>query len=260
MSGWSEASAWSGDGLRREVFFFRSGGVELYGSLYASVEPSRPLGLVACSSWGVEADRTDPLVRSIALAVAKMGGAGMVFHYPGYGDSYGDFASVDMADLAEAARDASAEAARRCPDVAWSFAGYMLGASVASLASRSVDSRLLLLVQPALSPGAYFDRLRKGRGPLAPGPSPREMMQHGAVPGMAYGYPILHLSAESARGVEGSVATALEAFVGRGAIIRHCKPSQPDPAPGRFERVEVPGAPRSHGSHGATRCASRSVR
>jgi hypothetical protein len=238
---WSE-STWTGDGIRREVFFFRSRGVELYGSLFAATEIVRPFGVVLCNSWGVEADRCDPLQRSIALSMARLGGAGLVFHYPGYGDSYGDLAGLGLADLSDAAADAVAEASRRCPGLAWILAGLVLGASVACLAQRQADVETLLLVQPALRPGAYFQKLAASRRPIAPGPSPRGMMEVGTDSGMAYGYPIPGRIAEDAEAADGTVASALDAFAGEGAVIRHQKPPDlAEPVPDRFQRCEAPG-------------------
>lgn len=238
---WADADARADDGLRREVFFFRSRGVELYGSLFAAAERTRPYGVVTCQSWGTDADRSDPLLRSVALAMAKLGGAGMVFHYPGFGDSFGNLGALTLADLGEAARDAVAEAARRCPGLSWIFAGFMLGASVAALAQPEADVERLLLVQPALRPGTYFRQLAGRTEPLAPGPSPRAMMTAGTTPGMAYGYPIPHRIAADPAQADLAVAAALAAFEGEGAILRHEEPPEDDPAPARFERLSVPG-------------------
>lgn len=241
MSGWSENGTWTGDGLRREVFFFPSGGIELYGSLFAAAEPSRPVGVVACASWGTEADRTDPLVRAVALETARLGGAGMVFHYPGYGDSYGDLADVSLADLERAALGAVAEASRRQPGLDWILAGVAFGASVAALAQRQAGVERLLFVEPELRPGEYFDRLAATRRPLAPGPSARALMEVGDTPGMAYGYPIPGRILERGREGDAAVGAALAAFEGSGVVIRHAQPERPDLAPADFERVDVPG-------------------
>jgi hypothetical protein len=239
---WGDAVTWIGDGLRREVFYFRSGAVDLYGSLYAATEPSLSFGIVACNSWGVEADRCDPLQRSLALAAARRGGAGMVFHYPGYGDSHGDLAALDMADLAEAAGDAIAEASRRLPGLRWTLAGFMLGASVACLAHRHADAGQLLLVQPELSPAAYFERLATATQPIAPGPNPRNMMQVGEFADMAYGYPVGRRILDRGEETTAAVGSALAAFEGRGAVVRHAKPVATSSIPRCLRRIEVPGA------------------
>lgn len=257
MSCGGDSGTWEGEGLRREVFFFSSRGVQLYGSLYAATEISRPFGVVACNSWGVEADRCDPLQREVALAMARLGGAGLVFHYPGYGDSYGDLAELSLADLSEAASDAVAEAQRRCPEVTWILAGFMLGASVACLAQQRSSVDQLLLIQPSLRPGAYFERLSKSRRPLAPGSAPREMMEVGTAPRMAYGYPIPARIAESDESEE-VVASALQAFDGEGAVVRHLQPRQADPMPGRFQQVDAPGTWR-FGSQNNPKLAAATV-
>lgn len=240
MSRWTDAGAWVGDDLRREVFFFPSGAVDLYGSLYASAELTRPYGLVACASWGVEADRTDPLQRSVALAMARLGGAGLVFHYPGYGDSFGELASIGFDDLVRAAQDAVAEASRRAPDLTWMLAGFMFGASVASLA-RLRTGGPLLFVQPALRPTAYFQGLARSTRPLAPGPSPREMMEVGAAPGVVYGYPIPGRIVDAGADADAAVGRALASPGGDGAVVHHRESGAPDLAPGGFEWIEVPG-------------------
>lgn len=260
-----DGDVWVGEGLRREVFFFDSRGVRLYGSLYKAAEISQPFGVLACNSWGVEADRADPLQRSVALEMAQRGGAGLVFHYPGYGDSYGDLASLDLAALTETAIDAHAEAARRCPDVAWTLAGFMLGASVACLARQHVGVEKLLFVQPTLQPGSYFQWLSKRTQPLAPGPSPKEMMKAGTTPWMAYGYPIPRRIAESAAEVDMAVDAALNAFDGSGAIVRQEKPAT-ELVPRGFEEIEVPGTWRfgsldhSHLAMGSVRWLDRLAR
>lgn len=240
---WSDAAVWEGDGLRREVFFFRSGGADLYGSLFMSVQRSRRFGVVACNSWGIEADRSDPLQRSAVLAMARLGGAGMVFHYPGFSDSFGDLAGVDLDVLSVAARDALNEAARRCPGIEWILAGFMLGASVACLAQSSVASRRLLLVQPALEPGSYFRWLANRATTLAPGPGPasRGMIEVGATPGMAYGYPIPQSIVKRSEQANDAVRVSLEEFEGSGAVLRHALPENGEPIPPRFEQVHVPG-------------------
>jgi len=238
---WSDAGAWQGDGLRREVFFFESGGCELYGSLYAAAEPSRPIGLLACNSWGVEADRSEPLLRAAALAMARHGGASLVFHYPGYGDSFGDLADLDMSDHSRAASDALEHASRRHPGLEWILAGFMLGASVAALPACRTGVERLLLVQPELRPGAYFRRLATTVTPLAPGPSPREMMEAGTASGMAYGYPVPRRILDRGDEADATVAAALAEFKGEGTAIRRSEPAGLEQVPTRFRRIDVPG-------------------
>lgn len=239
---WSDASTWSGDGIRREVFYFPSGGVELYGSLYRAEEPSRPLGVVACSSWGVEADRSDPLVRSVAHSMARIGGAGMVFHYPGYGDSHGELAEAGLDDLVTAVRDAVAEASRRCPGLDWALSGFMFGASVACLAQLRLGTDVMALVQPELRPEDYFRRLSRSRSPMGDGIAPPADTNDGSAPDIVYGYPLPRGIGAGSDECDAAVAEALGAFSGRGAVIRHAKPPADDPLPPSLETVEVSGS------------------
>jgi alpha/beta superfamily hydrolase len=248
MTRWGDSGTWVGDQMRREAFFFSSRGVELFGSLYMAAELTRPLGIIACNSWGAEGNRADLVLRMACIELARRGGAGLLFHYPGYGDSHGDLADATLADLSAAAGDAVEQGMRRCPGVSWILAGCMLGASVACLAQRQAAVDTLLLVQPALRPAAYFQRLAKTRSPLAPGPSPREMMHAGTTPGMAYGYPIPRHILELGQEADAAVGAALEAFDGEGVIIRHEKPPGEYDVPEGFEQVDVPGTWR-FGSH-----------
>lgn len=245
MSGWVDWGTWEGGGLRREVFFFRSRGVELYGSLFASAELKHTCGVVACNSWGVEADRCEPLLRSVVVDVARRGGAGMVFHYPGYGDSHGELADVCLEDLGEAASDAVAEASRRQPGTSWTLAGLALGASVACLARQRAGAERLLLIQPALRPVAYFQGLSRRGEPLTVGDGAGEGMAAGTAEGMAYGYPVPRRIVDDPD-ADAAIAAALAAFEGRGAVVRHPVPAGrseegAEPIPERFERVDVPG-------------------
>lgn len=244
---WSDFDTWEGGSLRRQVFFFRSGGVRLYGSFYEGAARSSPLGVVACGSWGVEADRSDPLVRSVALAAAALGGAALVFHYPGYGDSYGNLAGVGFDDLVVAARDAVAEASRRRPGTTWTLAGFMLGAAVACFARPRAGPGALLLVQPALRPGAYFERLRRRRRPLAlaPGRHARRELTAGGAEGMAYGYPLPARILDRAPELDAAAELAMEVPApsgGDGAtVVRYAEPAGAEPLPNRFRLIEVPG-------------------
>ena len=241
MNVWSESSVWTGGGIRREVFFFPAAGGLLYGSFYSGVGATRPFGIVACGSWGVEGDRIDPLVRSAALAAARLGGAAVVFHYPGYGDSYGELAEVGLPDLRDAAVRAAEQASLRRPDVSWALAGFAFGAAVACLAAAPAAAEGLLLVQPALRPGAYFERLSRRTEPLAPGPSARDVLEARADARMAYGYPLPRRVVRHPREADAMVGSSLAAYGGPGALIAHGASSEFASAPERFERIDVPG-------------------
>lgn len=243
--------------MRREAFFFSSRGVELFGSLYVATEPTHPVGIVACNSWGVEADRCDHVLRKACIELAQRGGAGLFFNYPGYGDSYGDLATVDMSDLSAAAVDAVEQATRRCQDVGWVLAGCMLGAAVASLAQADAGTEAVLLVQPSLRPGEYFRRLAERSETLAPGLLAPKATEAGG-PKLAYGYPLPRRILDNADAADAEVVAALERFTGEGAVIHYEASDLEDVAPSRFRRISVPGTWR-FGSYGHPKLTRASV-
>lgn len=232
MTRWEDARSWVGDGLRREVLFFPSGGVQLYGSLYQAAPITRPVGLLVCPSWGVEADRSSGLAHGLALAMARLGGAGFVFHCPGHGDSHGDLADATMDRLAAAAADAAAVASRRSPGLEWVISGFTFGASIASLAHRASGAQALLLLQPALRPGAYFRDLARS--------AERSALGSGAA-GVAYGYPMPERILRDSAGSDTEVAEALAGLQGDGAVVRYASPKLAEPVPRRFEHITVEG-------------------
>ncbi len=234
MSNWAEAGTWTGEDLHREVFFFGPPEGRLYGSLYSAAAPSRGEGVLVCPSWGYEADRTERLAHFIALTAARLGGAGMVFHYPGYGDSHGaSLADATMGSLALAAVAALAEAAGRRPGLAWFPAGLMLGATVALLAAESAPVSRLLLVQPALSPHAYFAALEKS--------AERDALGPGRIGRMAFAYPLPDAILAAGEEADAPVRAALSRFGGDGAVVRHEAPAPAAPLPGRFAELTVEG-------------------
>lgn len=233
MSRWSDAEAWVGDGLRREVFFFESGEIDLYGSVYAASLPAA-VGVVFCNSWGLEGDQGSRLVHPVALSFAEAGGVAVIFDYPGFGDSHGDLSEATMGLFAEAAVDAVHEASRRNPGTRWILAGLMLGASVACLAAdRGAKVEDLLLIQPALRPKRYFTRLQRVAR-LSSGSSVSDE-------GFALGYPLPRSMLASAATADAAVDTAITRFPGRGTIVRHAEPDTIEGAPARFEHVCAPG-------------------
>ena len=145
------------DGVRRQALFFPSGEERLYGSLY--VADRARTGIVICPSWGFDAGFTHDLCHRLARLAAELGGAGLVYHPPGHGDSTGDLEAVGMDHLVRAARDAALAASGAVPDTAWSFAGVRLGAHVAALADEGRGSDRLLLVQPSLEAAAFTEQL-----------------------------------------------------------------------------------------------------
>jgi hypothetical protein len=223
---WASASSWTEGRPRRSACYFHSRGSELFGSLYDGAGPCR-LGVIVCSSWGFEADHARNLAHDAALAVSRHGGAAMLFHYPGYGDSCDPGEPATFETMVAAAVDAAA-CARDCrPDVEWSFLGLMLGASIAALASVSAGIERLLLVQPELDPEAYFANLRHRarRGTLG-------MVDANQL---VFGYPVPVVF----DGASGWVRESLRVFRGRGTVIRY--ESSAITVPDGFEEIGVPG-------------------
>src|SRR5919197_538663 len=158
---WSDASTWSGDGLKREVFCFPSGDDRIYGSIFASNPPRRPYGLILCSSWGIDADRLKWLLPRLAVGMAERGGVAMLFDFPGHGDSTGASGSLTVEALAGAARGAAAEASARYPGLTWIMSGASLGASIAALTAAVLGIEHLLLLQPEVDPAAYVRKVAR---------------------------------------------------------------------------------------------------
>jgi hypothetical protein len=233
---WDDSGTWVGEELRREVFFFPSRGVRLYGSIYAPASPPAPFGVLFCNSWGFEANQAGRIVHSVSIAVARAGGVAVHFHYPGFGDSQGDFEAMTVDVMADAAVDAVAEASRRCSGTRWALAGLMLGASVAGLAAARGAAAELLLVQPALRPGRYFARLERASKRSLGGAAPEP------APGFAYGYPLPPATIDSAPEADAAVEAALAGFEGEGTIVSYEKPEEIEGAPERFEQVRAPGS------------------
>lgn len=234
---WADAGAWTGEGMVREVFFFCSAGSELYGSIYAAEEPRVPVGVVICNSWGYEANLAGRIVHPVSIAVAQAGGIAVNFHYPGFGDSGGDFSTTTVQAQADAAVDALGEASRRHPGARWILAGLVLGASVAALAAeRGAGAESLLLVQPALRPSAYFAHLERAARRSLPPPAPKP------APGFAFGYPLGRAPLEAADAADAAVEVALRRFAGEGTVVSYEKPEEIDGVPERFERIRAPGS------------------
>ena len=228
MNSWETASRWEGDGIRREVFLFPSGKERLYGSLYAATEPTVDIRLVVCSGWGHELLQLNELGHAIALGVARLGGAGILFHPTGHGDSSGSISDLTVAGNVASALDAMAEGARRMEGGTWAFAGVRTGGAVAVLAARAAGARVLALVDPALDPAGHFQMLRRRATRMSLGRNPTTL----------FGHPLPEPGAEDLDAP--SPLEVLAQFEGRAAVIRFAH-SQVDPVPGPVEDVVVPG-------------------
>jgi hypothetical protein len=231
VGAWAEAGVWAASGLRREVLFFRSGPDRLYASLYASDSP-RSFGVVICPSWGVDMIRGQSLAHAVARGLAESGGAGLVFHWPGHGDSEGLPETATMPRLGDAAVDAVATA-HRMIDGDWGLVGVGVGAHPASEAAASEGVPVLLLLQPAVDLAAHFSRLRRAA--------------RGASPGWASGHPLPNGVRSSAAAAD--LGEAMSRAVGRRAVMRYAAP-EPERGPPGAEMVTVRGDWRREAARG----------
>lgn len=152
-------------------------------------------------------------MHSFALGVSRLGGAALLFHWPGHGDSHGDLDTVAIADLTRASIDARTVAAERLPGVPWNLAGFRLGAAVALLTAQLVSIPSLLLVQPVFDPEAFFAEAARimRRASLVGGGRPEDELD--GVPG-----------SRAWAGTSAEVMSALRAYKGRVGIAACATP------------------------------------
>ena len=208
----------------REVFLFPSAGDSLYGSLYAASRPGAGGGLVICPAWGWESSWTLDGAHRLGLEAARRGGAALVFHWPGHGDSEGDPEDATVDRLVEAAGDALAAASGRLSGLDWGLAGVRLGATAAVLATAALGTRRLLLVQPALDPPGWLSELDRLGG--------------GATSGWLGGFPVSEAFRRSASGA--ATKEAVAAFEGWAGVARYERPPLVE-VPDRWGVRTVPG-------------------
>lgn len=233
MRAWETAASWAEDGLARETFYFSGGAEDLYASLYVAAPRTARIGVVVCPGWPVEEKASASLGRALALRAARLGGAGLVFHYPGAGDSFGDLASGTVAGLVAAAVAAVRAAKQRAPEAKWVLAGFSIGAAVAALAAEEAGPSRLLLVQPALEPRAFFEELVGG--------ARRWRLGEPGDDDVVYGHPLPRWVRDGGPPQE-SAPRALDTHAGGGAIVRYTDPPRPGaPFPDRFEERVVVG-------------------
>lgn len=237
---WAEAGVWAASGLRREVLFFRSAADRLYASLYAS-DPPRSLGVVICPSWGVDMVRGQSLAHAVARGVARSGGAGLVFHWPGHGDSEGLPETATMPRLRDAALDAMSTARRLTPG-SWGLVGIGAGAHPATEAAGGEGIPVLLLLQPAVDLAAHFSRAQRATG--------------GASPGWALGHPLPTPVRSSAAASD--LGNAMSRVRGRRGVIRYAAP-EPEPGPSGADVFTVPGDWRREAARGHPRLAAAAL-
>jgi hypothetical protein len=230
MNPWDDASSWEGDGVRREVFLFASGSDQLYGSMYASIAPRAAIRLVICTGWGHDFIQLNELNHMIGLGVARLGGAALLFHPSGLGDSTGSMRTLTVQGHAAAALDAAAESARRTGLDGWGFVGVKLGAASAVLAAAQAGSNILALVDPVLDLPPHFEELRRRARRLALGRTGELTL---------FGHPLPD-GAEADLPAP-SPLEVLRDFGGRAGIIRWSQPA-PKSLPEDVETVVVPGS------------------
>ena len=236
MGTWTDVATWTGEGLRRELFFFPWSDVELCASFYGAEQPSRQ-GMLICPPWGFETSYARDLAHRVALSFARMGGCALVFDHPGHGDSGGEVEEVTFGRLTEAAAAALDEARARFNGT-WGVLGFRMGCAVACVIATDLDLEPLVLVQPVLDPGAHFDEtLDRSR---------RSSLERAHAEGIAFGVPISQVVREAGVQAAPQVRRALDAYRGQAVVIRHERPRLKDPLPEGVEDVVERGKWRSH--------------
>jgi hypothetical protein len=228
---WADAAVWIGGGVRREVFHLPSGGDLLYASLYISESAHRGPRLVVCPPWGSELVKTQGLCHRLARSLVDRGGAGVVFHWPGQGDSTGVPEEVNLDRLAEAVIDVLGGMVDRTGGDRWGLAGVRLGGAAAALAATSGGAAMLVLVEPVLDPPAHVNEvLRSAR---------RARLRRDGEPGWAFGHPFPAGLGYARQ----DVASAASSFTGRRAVVRYGAGGPPSPS--GFDTLIVKGSWRS---------------
>jgi pimeloyl-ACP methyl ester carboxylesterase len=198
MSDWSDAAVWEGGGLRREVCYLRSGEAEVFVSTWGPLT-SAAFALLVCPPWGFEGSTSADLQTGIAHEAARRGGLGVVFHYPGHGDSTGDERTATVETMVRAAVDTARAVSDRFAGELM-LAGLRLGASVAVLAAADLHPARVLVVDEELDPASYFSELaRRAR---------RASLAYPGSKDLAFGVPLSDAVARSGQGA----ASALRAL------------------------------------------------
>ena len=161
---WSAGSQWEAGGLRREVFWVRSGAEQLSASLY-SVRVGAPsmgvLVLPAWGGWGRDGRLLLEWCHRLAAGVAGLGGCGLLVQWPGHEDSEGDASALTFDRLVDVALDSLSAGRKRFPATTWALAGIRMGGTVAALAGADAAVPTVLLIQPDLDPARYFDEVER---------------------------------------------------------------------------------------------------
>jgi hypothetical protein len=126
------------------------------------VRPTAPRqGVVVLPHWGHDGRFLLEWCHRLTFGVAKLGGCGLLVHWPGSEDSEGDTAEVTVDQLVQAVLSALRTGRERFPEVPWSLAGIRLGATLASIASAQAGVHKVALVQPEFDPVSYFKAVER---------------------------------------------------------------------------------------------------
>jgi len=227
-------------GVRHAGIFFQSGPDRVYGAFYAPPARCR-FAVVVCTGWGAETMAMLHWYHRLAHDLARSGIATLVPHWPGTQDSEGDVLTITLDRLVDTVADAQPVLADLAGTDRLGLVGTRVGAAVAASAAPIVGASRLVLTQPVFDIRANFDQEAS---------SYRRMRMGAAVqPDWAWGFPLPPGLAQP--DVEARIRSSLEAFSGRGAIVRYRTP-EPAPAPPALRTIVVWGdwrrpARRDHG-------------
>jgi alpha-beta hydrolase superfamily lysophospholipase len=186
------------------------------------------------------------IVRSFARRVAVIGGAALIFDWPGQGESDGEPHQVELEHLIRATYDATANLRVRYPGAKVGLAGLRLGAAVAALAAKGISPYALVLMQPAWDPAAHLVAVEKA--------STRARLGKGSARGWAFGYPLPLKKSFAGSGER--VEDAVERFPGDTVVLGYGSEDAPT-AP--FTRIEISGEWRHAAATNDTRMTHKAV-
>ena len=133
-------------------------GKALYYALHGSPGGASSQVWVMCNALLEEATFAARPWVELAAALAGCGQAVLRFDYEGQGDSAGDIGAIRLQDWIDDIAAAVAFAKQRCPgEVDVNLLALRGGALLAAAAADRVGARRLVLIEPVLDGGKYFD-------------------------------------------------------------------------------------------------------